>query len=221
MHAIAFLQKRAHLCAVARGREMFEGVEAMTPARFDILYLIHETYLDCAARWHASFIEQAQVTRLLGLARQTVWKMVERLVQLGLVKKWKAPWGDRRHNLLSLTEEGMRRVRTAMGMAFTEMPPLPKDAPAEGEVPRYWRRPELADVQLGATSEAQPPPKIGREVAKIYTAFAWDRTRKKPRKRVMHRYRSFLDRMITYHADIAGALGNTASSIYPIWNPDH
>jgi len=39
MHPMSFLQKRSHLCAVARGREMFEGVADMTPARFDILYL--------------------------------------------------------------------------------------------------------------------------------------------------------------------------------------
>ncbi len=221
MHAISFLQKRAHLCAVARGKEMFEEVEAMTPARFDILYSIHEAYLDCASRCRASFLAQAELRRLLGLARQTVWKMVERLVELGLVKKWKSPWGDRRHNLLSLTEEGLRRVRKAMGLAFTEMPPLPQAAPAEGEVPRYWRRPELADVRLGQDGQAQLPPKVGRELAKIFTAFAWNRTAKRPRKRVMHRYRDLLDRMIMYQTAIAHALGNTADSIYPIWNPDH
>ena len=42
MHALSFMQKRLHLAATARGREMFAHIEDMTPARFDILYAMHQ-----------------------------------------------------------------------------------------------------------------------------------------------------------------------------------
>src|SRR5262245_38900263 len=41
MHSMYFQHKRAHLSCLARGREMFHPVAAMTPARFDILYLVY------------------------------------------------------------------------------------------------------------------------------------------------------------------------------------
>ena len=72
MHPLAFLHKRIHLCAVARGREMFAHVEDMTPARFDVLYAIH-----MGAR------STAKICEWLGLARQTIWKMLERLSSSG------------------------------------------------------------------------------------------------------------------------------------------
>jgi DNA-binding MarR family transcriptional regulator len=131
MHPLAFFHKRIHLCAVARGHEMFAHVEAMTPARFDVLYAIH-----MGAR------STAKVCEWLGLARQTVWKMLERLVELGLVSKEK--WHPR-CVIVRFTVEGRRRFRQAMDAAFNERWPLPKDAPTEGNVPRYLKRPELAD----------------------------------------------------------------------------
>jgi DNA-binding MarR family transcriptional regulator len=133
MHPLSFLQKRAHLCAVARGREMFAHIEDMTPARFDLLYLMFR-----------GTRELAKITIALGLARQTVWKMVERLVELGLIEKDYASYPKRRI-VLFFTDEGRMRVRQAINAAFSERWPLPNAAPANGEVPRYWRRPELAD----------------------------------------------------------------------------
>jgi len=221
MHPMSFLQKRSHLCAVARGREMFACVADMTPARFDILYLIHEQVIDVVSRAPSNCIAQAQVTRMLGLSRQTVWKMVKRLVELGLITKSKDSFGpDRRRNILSLTVEGARRIRKAFGVAFTESLPLPRDAPAQENVPRYWRRPELADVRRGRFGEVLPPQKVGREVAKIYTSFAWSRAGKKRRNK-RHRYLALLDRMIVFTRDLADALGDGATMIYPVWEPDH
>jgi DNA-binding MarR family transcriptional regulator len=133
MHPLSFLQKRAHLCAVARGREMFAHVEDMTPARFDLLYLIFQ-----------GETELAKITAALGLARQTVWKMMDRLVQLGLIVKTNAQY-PRRRIVLWLTEEGARRMRWAMNAAFSERWPLPANAPADEGRPRYWKRLELAD----------------------------------------------------------------------------
>ena len=218
---MSFLQKRSHLCAVARGREMFEGVADMTPARFDILYLLHEEMVDVVSRVRSNTIEQARVRRLLGLSRQTVWKMVERLVELGLVTKKKDSYGaDRRRNILSLTAEGIRRIRQAFGVAFSERMPLPRDAPAAEDVPRYWRRPELADVRRGRAGEVILPEKVGREVAKVYTSFAWNRAGK-TRRQKRRRYLDDLDRMVVFTRDLADALGDSAAMIYPVREPDH
>jgi len=203
MHPMSFLQKRSHLCAVARGREMFDGVADMTPARFDLLYLLHEQVSDVVS------------------GAQTVWKMVERLVELGLITKKKDSYGaDRRRNILSLTAEGIRRIRQAFGVAFSERMPLPRDAPAAEDVPRYWRRPELADVRRGRAGEVILPEKVGREVAKIYTSFAWNRAGK-TRRQKRRRYLDDLDRMMRFARDLADALGDSAAMIYPIWERDH
>ena len=220
MHPMAFLQRRAHLCTVARGREMFARVEDITPARFDILYLIHEQVIDAVSGVRVNEIAQARLPYLLGLKRQTVWKMVERLVQLGLVKKTKDNWGpDKRRNILSLTPEGLRRVRKAYGVAFSESLPLPKEAPAEEEAPRYWRRPELAEVRTDATGEPILPEKEGREVAKVFTSFAWKRVSDRlPNKR--RRYLQCLDDMIMSSLALSKALGDRSALIYPVREPD-
>ena len=220
MHPMAFLQKRGHLCAVARGREMFAGVADMTPARFDLLYLIHEKFIEAASGLKSNDMAQARIPWILGLKRQTVWKMVERLVQLGLVKKTKDRYGpDPRRNVLSLTREGMRRIRQAYGVAFSESAPLPRDAPAEGEVPRYWRRPELADVRRDMFGQPIPPKKVGREVAKVYTSFACRRIPSSvPARR--YRYLAWLDDMMMTSRALATALGDTSTLIYPMREPE-
>jgi DNA-binding MarR family transcriptional regulator len=217
MHPMSFHQKRAHLCAVARGREMFAGVADMTPARFDILNLI---YRRCSKRMRmvcGHEIEQAAVTRALGLSRQTVWKMVERLVELRLITRTKDPNFNARRNILTLTEEGVRRVRQAFGAAYTETYPLPPDAPASGPVPRYFRR--LAETT--AKAQKPPPRRIGREVARIYTAFVARRVRK--RRRGTHTQHLIkLDGLIDLTREIAQALGDTSEEIYPLdWAADH
>jgi DNA-binding MarR family transcriptional regulator len=217
MHPMSFQQKRVHLCAVARGREMFAGVEDMTPARFDILTLIygHHSKMMRAVCGHE--IEQAAVTRALGLSRQTVWKMVERLVELGLITKTKDPNYNARRNILTLTEEGVRRIRQAFGAAYTETYPLPPEAPASGPVPRYFRR--LAEEV--AKTQKPPPRRVGREVARIYTAFVARRVRK--RRRGTHTQHLIkLDGLIDLTRDIAQALGDTSEEIYPVvWTADH
>jgi len=221
MHPMAFVHKRAHLSAVARGREMLARVPDMTPARFDILYLIHEQRIDVASGLRSNAMTQAGIPHLLGLRRQTVWQVVERLVELGLLRKRKNECGpDPRRNVLSLTEEGLRRIRQAMGAAFSEQLPLPSDAPAEAEkdLPRYWRRPELADVRRNLLGEVVPPKKVGREVARIYSSFAWKMVGPTEPKR-RHRYVQMLDDMIMHGIKLAKALGDRSTMIYPVWEP--
>ena len=129
MHPMSWHQKRAHLSAMAQGRAMFGRVKDMTPARFDILYWIYRHRRTKSVTDVLGFrIAQATLTRALGLARQTVWKMVKRLTELGLVTVTK-DLCDRRRNVVKLTEEGIKRIRLGMGAAFSEVPPLPNDAP--------------------------------------------------------------------------------------------
>lgn len=195
---------------------MFEHVADMTPARFDILYLIHR-------QRSGPWMEQAALTRALGLARQTVWKMVERLVELGLLTKSTDLNYRPRRNILTLTEEGALRIREALAAAFTETVRLPRAAPAERVVPRYWRRPELADVVVGPHGLPVVPKKRGREVEKIYTSFFWRRLYG-GRRGKRFRHLSLLDEMIELAKDVARALGDTSSTIYSIRfseNHDH
>jgi DNA-binding MarR family transcriptional regulator len=134
MHPLAFLHKRTHLCAVARGREMFARIEDMTPARFDFLYIVFRGHhFECGIR------------KRLGLARQTVWKMSKRLEELGLITR--TPLGSRFR--VQFTDKGRVRIRQAIHAAFTESYPLPPAAPTDGIAPRFWRRPELADASSG------------------------------------------------------------------------
>ncbi|MBX3220742.1 MAG: MarR family transcriptional regulator [Labilithrix sp.] len=180
----------------------------MTPARFDILYLMHR-------QRHGHWIEQAAVTRALGLARQTVWKMVERLVELGLITKTKDPLFHARRNILALTADGVRRVREALTAAFTETAPLPRAAPADACVPRYWKRPELADVDIDVNGLPAAPRKRGRELEKIFTSFFWQRLYG-GRRGKRFRHLSLLDETIELAKDLACALGNTSATIYSI-----
>ncbi len=232
MHPLAFHHKRLHLGVTAVGRQMFAHIEEMTPARFDILYLL---FRSTPRKWTGAgyLLPQTAITKKLGLTRQTIWKMVNRLVELGLVEKLKGIFSPRRI-ALRLTDEGLRRIRLAMYAAFSERKPLPKDAPADGDVPRHWRRPELADpvppdappplrvtAQVAAEyrmrGEPLPRTTLGRDVERTYTGFYWWRIGKRGRtgrrgKKFEHLIR--LDERILETKALAEAFGYDVSSIY-------
>ena len=128
MHAISYQLKRAHLSAVAIGRKIlrgtkdprdpdYDGVPDMTPARFDILYLV----LGRRARGMAAprSIEMAELRRKLGLARATISKAVKRLAQLGLVTCGLRPGGSQRNKVVFLTDEGVARIERALHVVYT------------------------------------------------------------------------------------------------------
>jgi DNA-binding MarR family transcriptional regulator len=128
MHAISYQLKRCHLSAVAIGRKIlrgsklpedpdYDGVPDMTPARFDILYLV----LGRKIRWLGAprSIAMAELWRKLGLARATISKAVKRLVQLGLVTCDFHPGGSRRNKVVTLTDEGAARIKRALHLVLT------------------------------------------------------------------------------------------------------
>src|SRR5262245_53586355 len=97
MHSITFGFKRAHLKAVAFGKKAVERIKEMTPARFDLLYLIRRTapyHLNEGMRPPA--LEQSEVVRRLGLHRSTVSMMIKRLKRLGWVTNHDVAMSDRR-----------------------------------------------------------------------------------------------------------------------------
>jgi DNA-binding MarR family transcriptional regulator len=104
MHGVSFWFKRAHWSAVRLGRAVV-GPFGLTPARFDVLFLLEQGVL-----------AQSALRRLLGVARSTMSTMVRRLVELGLVVRKRA--GDRRTWGLDLTAEGRRRIRRAIREAI-------------------------------------------------------------------------------------------------------
>lgn len=236
MHPLSFLLKRGHLSAVAMGRNMFARVPAMTPARFDVLHLIFERSRSRVVPGLP--LAQAELRALLGLRRQTVWESVTRLVELGWVEKVR---DQGRRILLRLTEEGAKCIRVAYGAAFTERYPLPSEIPLDQPETRIAHRivrDEARDADELAIQSASmkyscdrdlarriaistAPAKVGREVAKTFTAFAWSRTpggRRGRRMRHLHE----LDTMICEARALARDLGDKSELIYELdYEVDH
>ena len=126
MHAISYQLKRAHLCAVAIGRRIFrgtkkiddpdfDGIPHMTPARFDILYLVFGKRIGC---YRPDGIGMATIVRTLGLARATISKAIKRLVELGIVTCDHVE-GNARDKWVSLTKLGHVLIRRAIHLVFT------------------------------------------------------------------------------------------------------
>jgi DNA-binding MarR family transcriptional regulator len=118
VHAVTFQLKRAHLCAVAMGRSLFrgkveenrlDGVLDMTPARFDLLFVV----------WKTPLLSQRGICERLGLHSSTISQAVGRLVELGLIKCERVDGFDRRTRRVWLTDEGLRRFKRALHLVFT------------------------------------------------------------------------------------------------------
>jgi DNA-binding MarR family transcriptional regulator len=129
MHAISYQLKRCHLSAVAIGRKIFrgttppedpdfDGVPDMTPARFDILYLVLGRKKKPCLRAPRA-IEMTQLRKALGLAGATISKAVKRLVVLGLVTCELRANSDR-NKVVALTDEGEARIKRALHLVFTK-----------------------------------------------------------------------------------------------------
>jgi DNA-binding MarR family transcriptional regulator len=117
MHSVTFQIKRAHLRAVAFGKGVIERrVKNMTPARFDLMYAIR-TYRVQGARPIGTTLEQNTLCKRLGLHSSTVSKLIKRLVQLGWLENL-GRGGDRRTNVIALTEKGIRSIVKAMRIVF-------------------------------------------------------------------------------------------------------
>ena len=154
MDFLQFTIKRAHLKMVAFGRKLFEpnleekreGVEDMTPARFDLLFAIR------GARSRRLSLEQRDLRTKLGLSKPTVSKMLTRLEQLGLVRRERCTH-DRRQKTVFLTEEGLRRIKAAFHIVF-----------GKGRVRRKVQR-----MFVGPRRRLARLAKVRRRIYEIYT----------------------------------------------------
>ena len=122
MHGLTFEMKRAHVAAyrfafdelrghAVRGNE--ELFNRMTPARFDILFVLHES-----ARAGMPRVRQSAIWRRLGLHRSTISKAVSAMVDVGYVLRDYLEGGVRRPFVV-LTEKGRRAIAMALHVAFS------------------------------------------------------------------------------------------------------
>src|SRR6185369_16851695 len=82
----------------------------------DVLFLIHNVRREMRVPG-CYFMDQAAIWQRLGLSRATICRMVKRLEQLGLVTRQRYS-GDHRRISVSLTDEGIRRIREALDVVF-------------------------------------------------------------------------------------------------------
>ena len=105
MHVLHFGIKRAFHAILKVNRPLLAR-SGVTPARFDLLYAIHQS------GYGGTGIELAQsgIRRVLGVTRPTVSRMVRSLEELGLVTRH-ANYSDIRTRLVRLTKVLTRVLR--------------------------------------------------------------------------------------------------------------
>ncbi|HEX7604000.1 MAG TPA: MarR family winged helix-turn-helix transcriptional regulator [Polyangiaceae bacterium] len=104
MHVLYFGLKRAFQATLKVNRPLLDR-HGITPARFDLLYCIHQTRLDK--------VRQSTVRKALGVARPTVSRMVGSLVELGLLERG-VDYDDARQKRLALSVAGRKIVRRVL-----------------------------------------------------------------------------------------------------------
>jgi DNA-binding MarR family transcriptional regulator len=125
MHALNFGLKRAHWSAVRRGKEVVAPIEGMTPARFDLLYLLRRLHLHDGSGLTPLTTRgmQSQVWKDLGLHKSTVSVLVRKLESMGWIRRERCATDRRTWDIL-LTETGLRRIFRAMRLTFQCRPLL-------------------------------------------------------------------------------------------------
>jgi DNA-binding MarR family transcriptional regulator len=123
MHAISFAAKRVHLRTVAFGQALVRKVRGMTPARFDLLYLLHASVRSEFGPRHPLQVARriSGLARDLGLHRTTISKMVTRLVEMGWLERRREVECDVRNAVVSFTALGLRALRDAMHLSMSRM----------------------------------------------------------------------------------------------------
>ena len=104
LDAVFYSMKRAHLGGQRLGRFLLEPFEqfGLTPARFDMMKTIYEC---------EEMLSQANLVKRLGVVRSAVSDMVKVLVELRLLKKFRA--ADGRTFIVQLTDVGKMLIKKA------------------------------------------------------------------------------------------------------------
>jgi DNA-binding MarR family transcriptional regulator len=98
MHPITFGLKRAFLTSTTFLRRQLRRHFKLTPARFDVLYLVYR-----------GTTRQRDIRRLLGLTSSTISEMLQTLERLRLVWR-KRSYTDGRARVVQLTAKGLTRT---------------------------------------------------------------------------------------------------------------
>lgn len=120
MHAISFMTKRAHWAAVRMSKKVLAKFPRMTPARFDLMYLLRRAWVEnrfMNPLGPSRF--QASVWKELGLHRTTVSRMVRQLVQMGWIWRARASMDGRTFDL-ALTRRGLSILWRVMRVVFRQ-----------------------------------------------------------------------------------------------------
>ena len=118
MHAVSFYLKRAHLQTVRFGQRVVDKIEGMTPARFDLMYLLRRpSIVDRTADPLEIGQSQQGLIQDLGLHPSTVSKMLTRLEQMGWIRRVPEDH-DARLKYVMLTALGLRKIWEAMRIVF-------------------------------------------------------------------------------------------------------
>ncbi len=102
MDAILFGVKRAHMAFEHRLAARLLAPWGLTPARFDLLHVIHDVYVGKP---------QARLRRILGIAGTTLGRMLKSLEALALVER--DPFRRGRRRYARLTDRGRFVLRHA------------------------------------------------------------------------------------------------------------
>jgi DNA-binding MarR family transcriptional regulator len=109
MNAIAFGTKRAFHGFLRVTREPLAEM-GLTAARFDMLSAL----LRARPRWMRRMgVRQSQLREVLGVTAPVVTRMLQALERLGLVKREREDYGDRRQIVVTLTRAGERCIARA------------------------------------------------------------------------------------------------------------
>src|SRR5689334_5372630 len=118
MHSITFVLKRAHWRNVDCCKKLVEKVDGMTPARFELLYMLRRLALVMGASDPAEAKKvQTDLWKELGLHRSTVCKLIKRLEKMGWIRRQRCE-EDRRTYEVSLTAKGLSAIWRAMRGVF-------------------------------------------------------------------------------------------------------
>lgn len=103
MNAIFFGLKRAYYASLVGSRALTRHHD-LTPARFDLMYLIDT---------RGPYVHQSTLWRSLGVSRATTSRMLCALETLGLIRRERGDY-DTRQRIVTLTQKGRQLIKSAI-----------------------------------------------------------------------------------------------------------
>jgi DNA-binding MarR family transcriptional regulator len=141
VHQIFFGVKRVHLLNLRLSRALLRNVGPLTPARFDMMRIVHVHDLERVG------VPQANIRLLLGVSGATVSRMLKALQKLRYIIRQRVRY--RRGLIVYLTEQGRALIRAMMAKLIDKrvidneldemVEPEQERLPAFDELLRFFR----------------------------------------------------------------------------------